>query len=256
MVSHGDARLADLVVDLVGFPELDEFRRALLAALRVFVPSDYATLNDVGPEPGDVHMLADPEIDQALMDAFAELADQNPLVERYHATRDGRAYRFSDVVALEEFQSRPICRAVYEPLGVAHQLAFTLPGSHGRILAIALSRGGADYTDDERDFVNAARPVLIQMYRNAVAFSRARLFLEEDGLAETLAGAGLTPREASVLSSVAHGRSNADTGAALGISDRTAQKHLERCYRKLSAPDRSAAAQIAWRLARDEQGES
>jgi DNA-binding CsgD family transcriptional regulator len=254
-VSHGDARLADLVIDLVGFPDLDEFRRALLAALRVFVPSDYATLNDVGPEPGDVRMVADPEVDQAVVDAFAELADQNPLVERYLATQDGRAYRFSDVVAPEELESRPIWRAVYEPLGVAHQLAFTLPGSYGRILGVALSRGGADYADDERDFVNAARPVLIQLYRNAVAYRRARLFLENDGLADTLGGAGLTPREASVLSSVAHGRSNADTGAALGISDRTAQKHLERCYRKLGTPDRSAAAQIAWRLARDEQGE-
>jgi DNA-binding CsgD family transcriptional regulator len=256
MVGHGDARLADLVIDLVGFLDLDEFRRALLAALRVFVPSDYATLNDVGPEPGDVHMLADPEVDRAVVHAFAELADQNPLVERYLATQDGRAYRFSDVITSEELESRPIWRAVYEPLGVAHQLAFTLPGGYGRILGVALSRGGADYTDDERAFVNTSRPVLIQLYRNAVAYRRARLFLENDGLAETLGGAGLTPREASVLSSVAHGRSNADTGAALGISDRTAQKHLERCYRKLGTPDRSAAAHRAWRLARDEQGQS
>jgi DNA-binding NarL/FixJ family response regulator len=53
---------------------------------------------------------------------------------------------------------------------------------------------------------------------------------------------GLTPREAAVLALVADGRSNTDVAAALGISDRTVAKHLERAYRALGVESRTAAA--------------
>lgn len=51
-----------------------------------------------------------------------------------------------------------------------------------------------------------------------------------------------------LLALVARGRSNRDTGAILGISERTVQKHLEHCYRVLELPGRSATAKMAWGL--------
>jgi DNA-directed RNA polymerase specialized sigma24 family protein len=47
---------------------------------------------------------------------------------------------------------------------------------------------------------------------------------------------------------VPRGRSNRDTAAILGISPRTVQKHLENCFRKLGVSDRSAAAELAWKV--------
>jgi DNA-binding CsgD family transcriptional regulator len=169
---------------------------------------------------------------------------------------DGRAYRFSDVISVEELQALDLYREVYAPMGVEHQIAFTLPATPGRVLAIALSRGDRDYTDAERDLINRARPFLIQAWRNAIEHTALRdeVAARAPGArlpAKVPAGAfaeeGLTSREAEVLVLVARGRSNRDAGAILGISTRTVQKHLERCYRKLGVTDRSAAAEVAWR---------
>ena len=57
---------------------------------------------------------------------------------------------------MEELQATALYREVYEPLGVRHQIAFTLPALPGRIVGIALSRGEPDFTDDERDLLDRA----------------------------------------------------------------------------------------------------
>jgi DNA-binding NarL/FixJ family response regulator len=57
---------------------------------------------------------------------------------------------------------------------------------------------------------------------------------------------GLTPAETEVLTHVAHGQSNADIAAALGVSERTIGKHLQRTYHNLGVTNRSQAATLAW----------
>jgi len=56
-----------------------------------------------------------------------------------------------------------------------------------------------------------------------------------------LAHLGLSRRETEILSWVAHGKTNAEIGAILGISPRTVQKHLERIYGRLGVENRHAA---------------
>jgi DNA-binding NarL/FixJ family response regulator len=55
---------------------------------------------------------------------------------------------------------------------------------------------------------------------------------------------GLTERQAEVMVLAVHGRSNRATAEALGLSERTVQKHLERCYRTLGVSGRSDAADL------------
>jgi DNA-binding NarL/FixJ family response regulator len=64
-----------------------------------------------------------------------------------------------------------------------------------------------------------------------------------------LQGLGLTKRQSEVLRLVAMGHSDEDAANALGIAIRTAQKHLEHCYRTLEVGDRSQAARLAWAAA-------
>ena len=52
---------------------------------------------------------------------------------------------------------------------------------------------------------------------------------------------GLTPRESEVLAWVAKGKTNADVGAILQMSDRTVQKHLAHIYQKLGVETRTTA---------------
>jgi len=248
-----EARVLALVAEVIGLTSLAEFRTGVLEAIKAAVPSDYASLNHIGPGGQAIAVAMVPEAPQALYEKFARLAHQNPLVRRHAETLDGRAYRFSDVVTQQELHALEIYREIYRVLRVEHQLAFTLPARQSHVLAIALSRESPDYTRADCEFVNLARPFLIQAFRNAAERDRlegARRSAEGMGMAEGLREAGLTSREADVLRLVAHGGSNADIAADLGVSARTVQKHLERAFPKLGVRDRSAAAAKAWQLAR------
>jgi DNA-binding CsgD family transcriptional regulator len=237
--------------------DLDELIEGLLAAFDRNLPSDFVSINDVGPDPERVIAVIRPEQPEGLYRAYGEYAFQNPLMARYMETLDGRPYRFSDVISQAGLHALDLYQHVYRPMGVEHQMAFTLPATPGRILAIALSRGDPDYSDAERDLIERARPFLIQAWRNAVEHTALRDELAGrpgrsqpvDGLPlGALRDRGLTQRQAEVLSLVARGRSNRDAGAMLGISERTVQKHLEHCYRILGTSGRSAAAELVWSL--------
>lgn len=245
--------LLELVGDVCGLLAIDELRHGLLDALHRALPSEYISLNDIGPGPREVVALIRPDASAELFDRWARLAHENPLLQHYLRTQDGRAMRFSDVCSREHLHGLALYREVYRPMGVEHQLAFTLPASPRRVLAIALSRGERDYSDEERDFADRARPFLIQAYLNAIAYQSARAGIETSSsatpLLESLLAAGLTQREAQSLRLVALGRSNHHVAEALGISHRTVGKHLERGFRKLGVSDRSTAAARVWELA-------
>jgi DNA-binding CsgD family transcriptional regulator len=237
--------------------ELDELIDGMLAAIQRNVPSDYVSLNDIGPDRDRVISVMIPPAPEDLYRAFGEYAFQNPLMRRYLETFDARPYRFSDVISTEEYHRLDLYREVYAPLAVEHQMAFILPATPGRVIAIALSRGDPDYSDDERELVERARPFLIQAWRNAIEHTALRdevaarapgSRLPSSVPAGAFAEHGLTARETDVLVLVARGRSNRDTAAILGISPRTVQKHLENCFRKLGVSDRSAAAELVWQV--------
>lgn len=239
-----DAKVLALVGDVMGLTDLEEFRRGLLEALRAAIPSDYASLNHLGPQPGDVTVLMVPPASEEIYATFGRLAHQNPLVRRHLATGDGRAYRFSDVVSPDELHALEIYHEVYVPLRVEHQLAFTLPAPPAHVIGVALSRLAPDYTRADCELVDRARPYLIQAFRNAVELDRRG----GGAMREKLQGAGLSEREAEVVALVAHGGSNAAVAEQLGLSPRTVQKHLENAFRKLGVADRSEAAMRAWEL--------
>jgi DNA-binding CsgD family transcriptional regulator len=78
---------------------------------------------------------------------------------------------------------------------------------------------------------------------------RVLLLLEErpsagahtSNLFRSLQAHGLTLREAEVLSWVAQGKTNIETGMILSMSSRTVQTHLDHIYRKLDVHSRAAA---------------
>ena len=234
---------------MIGLLDLDELCSGLLRALREAVPSEFCALNELPADLPNTISLTEPAVPPALHVAFARLGAQNPLVQHYLRTHDGRATRFSDVLTRRELHRLELYRAVYRPLGIEYQVAFTLPASSQRILGVALSRAGRDFTARERDLLNIARPYLIQAYRNALAHTLLARGAGRQIVPADLAALGLTQRQAQVLRLVAMGHSGKDTAAALGITARTAQKHLERCYRVLGVNDRSQAAQLAWAAA-------
>jgi DNA-binding CsgD family transcriptional regulator len=256
-----DEPLLELIGEVSGLLDLNEFRAGLLDALRRAVPADWISLNDLGPDPESAFVLIDPPVPRDAHELFATWAHENPLIQRYARTGDGRAYRFSDVTTPAELHGLSLYREFYGPIGLEHQVAFTLPRQPNRLLGLALSRRDRDFTDDEVALLDRARPFLIQAYRNALDYSslRAELSLARaaqlppDGarLRDQMAVRGVTAREVEVLRWAAAGRSDADIGAGLGISARTVQKHLQRGFRKLAVSTRADAARLVWTLAGD-----
>lgn len=242
---YDDTALLDLVGEVMGLLDIDELRQGILEAFHRAMPLRWSSLNEVGP--GGVVALVEPYMDEVWHARFAELAHENPILQRWQRTLDGRAYRFSDVTTREQLEATRLYQEVYVPNEIHHQMAFALPSDQERILAIVLHRSDRDFSDEERDFCNRARPFLIQAYRNAVAHGEAAEQTPA-ALEKVLVAKGLTIREAQVLKLVALGGSNRDVGARLELSDRTVQKHLERAFRKLGVATRSAAAARAWEL--------
>jgi DNA-binding CsgD family transcriptional regulator len=253
MARSADARLLALIGDVLGLVDLPELRDGLLVALDRFVPSDWVSINEIGPTPADMQSVIRPEVPQRLHQTWAEYGHENPLVARFARTLDTRPYRFSDVLSRAELHALPLYQNFYAELGVEYQIAFVLELAPPHYVGVALSRSGQDFTNTERTLLDRARPYLIAIYRTAIAHSalaaELRLRAHDDPHVKRLLERGLTSREADVLTRVAHGRSNRDVAVEIGVSERTIGKHLQRCYRKLGAADRSHAATIVWDLA-------
>ena len=133
----GGAEIADGVLELVadtqGLLALDEFRVGLLAALQRVVPSEFVSLNDVGPAPEDFRVIVRRSLGEELVRLLGSLAHENPLIERCRQTGDGRACRFSDVVSRDELRAT----AVYRVLRAARRRAPDRVHAPGRAGAVA-----------------------------------------------------------------------------------------------------------------------
>ena len=246
-----ERRTLALIGDVIGLLDLEELCHGLLRALREAVPAEWCALNEVPADLPRTISITEPAVPAQMHVAFARHGPENPLVEYYMQTHDGRATRFSDLVTRRELHRLNLYREVYRPLGVEYQIAFTLPSSSQRVLGIALSRAERDFTAGERDLLNLARPYLIQAYRNALAYTELAGGAGRQIVVADLRALGLTRRQSEVLRLVAMGHSDQDAASALGMSVRTAQKHLEHCYRTLEVGNRSQAARLAWAAARD-----
>lgn len=70
--------LLQLIGDTQELAELAEFREELLHALERAIPSDWISLNDIGPAPGDVVVVANRTPPSDLLEHYIRYADQNP----------------------------------------------------------------------------------------------------------------------------------------------------------------------------------
>lgn len=241
-----DKRTLEIVGEVIGLLELKDLCRGMLRALREAVPAEWCALNELPANLPHTISLTEPPVPPEVHAAFAKYGLQNPLAAYYLRTSNGRAMRFSDLLTRRELHRLELYREVYTQLGVEYQIAFTLPSGSHQVLGIALSRGKRDFTATERALLNLVRPYLIQAYRNALAHTALARGAGRQIVLDDLTALGLTTRQAEVLRLVAMGRSDHDAAAALGIGVRTAQKHLEHCYRTLGVGDRSQAARLAW----------
>ena len=124
------------------------------------------------------------------------------------------------------------------------------------LLAALFTRVHASGAPEERDALHAAiatfdslgasRPAdaCRAMLRTA-GVPLPRRSSAQEGVPDDLRALGVTARELDVLRLLAEGHTNKDVAAALYLSPRTVEKHVERLLLKTGAPNRTALAALA-----------
>lgn len=104
-------------------------------------------------------------------------------------------------------------------------------------------------TQGARGFVakDAAREELSAAVLHVITEGRRQQSQSSAGSAPTTKAPDLTEREVQVLTGMSRGRSNAEIGRELFLSEDTVKTHARRLFRKLGAADRAQAVAVGYR---------
>ncbi len=239
-------------------------RRQLLTALRSLIPHDLGACHRMQPSRREVAAWYEPERKPLPVahQEFWRLIQAHPLNKVVFA-HPSKAWKLSDVVPRKEFRRTELYAALYRPLGVDCEITAVLPDPQapGTFFLLSLHRGGADFTERERNCLNLLLPHIARaQYRLAPGGSRGRaedilsdeahfrLWLEQQSSWQ------LSRRETAVLFWLCQGKTNNEIGIILGIAGRTAETHALRLYPKIGVENRyGAITTIAHMAARDGQ---
>jgi DNA-binding CsgD family transcriptional regulator len=242
--------LLTTVAEIHGVRLFADFPRAVLRAVARLVPCDMASFNTVETSRRRMHSVAEPAsvvASPATVEGLASLMHDHPLLAHHLASRDARPVMLSDLVTRRQFRDSALYWEFYRPIGIDHQMTVALTLGLDSSVGIALSRCGADFTEQERALLEILRPHLARAFatlggEQEMARRRARAAV---GSGRSPAAATthweLTHREAEIMVLLAGGASNAELGDALRISPLTVKKHLEHIYQKLRVHRRGAA---------------
>lgn len=152
----------------------------------------------------------------------------HPLAEAAFTPRSD-IVRISDVTSPGQWSRHPLYTEVLRPRDVpAHSVFVPLTVSRDEVSFLMLNRD-RDFTDNEVDALRVLQGGLTVLLR-----TRGRA-----------AGTPLSAREVDVLELLAGGYTVSRAAHALGISPRTAAKHVESIHHKLGTQDRVSTVRVA-----------
>jgi DNA-binding CsgD family transcriptional regulator len=238
--------------------DLESFKNHVLKTITTVVPSEFTTYNELDlrtskniwewePTPSDF-----PELTKI----FARYMGENPCLDYFQRTSDGRATKISDFLTQRELRKLGYYNEYLRRAGIEHRMSIVFPKAPSSVVALALGRSGKDFSERDRLLLDLLRPHLMQAYDNAAALARIR----REGSAhpspmkdvllsrESLKLLGLTNRETEILVGIAQGRTNKQIAANLYVSPFTIKTHLQHVYRKLGAESRTEALARALKL--------
>jgi pimeloyl-ACP methyl ester carboxylesterase/DNA-binding CsgD family transcriptional regulator len=251
------------VTEAVGATQFDLFGWSLGAAVaalwaaeepetvsRLVLYGGWATGRDVGDEDSRRHLLGLLAThwglgSDLLTDLFAPDADAG--TRRAQAQYQRAASSAETAVALlglaYELDVRPALPRIEAPTLVLHRREDrAAPAAQSRVLADAIP--GAQLVELE------GRSHLPAFGDSRAVVDQARLFLGLPKLRRAVP-TGLTPRQEEVAALVADGLTNRELAERLGITERSAESHVERIRLRLGF--RSRAQVAAWYVARGPQ---
>jgi DNA-binding CsgD family transcriptional regulator len=193
-VREDDVRkMLGYVTELSSLEHPEEFRTGVLPGLRDLVPSHIASYNEVDFSREWMFAADDPpgSMTSDAPEVFVKYGEQNPLVSRFQRTRDGRAYKWSDLMTRRELHATELYELAYRPMRVEYQMAICLPSPEELVIGIAFNRERRDFGERDRTLLNLVRAPLVQAYRTVERYAALTQRLEamEQGMGR--AGTGV-----------------------------------------------------------------
>lgn len=235
------------ILELNSFRDLTEFRRALPGLMLRLIPADCFVwhellINESGPHCVDwiesIPGVFLPWLEQAIP-AFPE----HPFNASFFGNPDPTPLMFSDFYTLEELYQTRLWQVAYAPMTDSpvgtwcRQLSVPVHLHPGLISSLNFSASKNAFTERDREVLNIMRKHFKQAYQNTeAATARAA------AVSPSLMPFQLTAREAEVGLWLAEGKSNPEIAAILGLSIRTAEKHVGSILAKLGVENRTTAA--------------
>jgi DNA-binding CsgD family transcriptional regulator len=222
------------------------FAQETVLTLSEFVASELTTLSECDLVSGRRLVVGTPGVRLSARDieCFDRHFFEHPLV-RYHGFEGGRVTRrISDLLSRSDFRRSAIYADYYRHVGLEHTVAVPLLIDEHRLVSVVLNRRGLDFSERDCERLEVLRPHLAFLYRQASRQDATPAHADAATLLPAAPDAvpeGLTARESEVLHRLAHGKTDAEIAALLGLSPRTVQKHLEHIYIKLGVETRTAA---------------
>jgi DNA-binding CsgD family transcriptional regulator len=219
------------------------FARHGLASLPRLVPSELATLSfcDLDTRHRRVTSDVPGAISARESAAFDRHFHAHPLLRAHGRNPQASTRRMSDLVRAQDFRRSALYNEYYRPIRIEHAVAVPIHEQRGVLVGFVLNRSGRDFSDRDRDCLEAIRPHLGTLYRLTIGAEGPRAAWGVPSCISPGRTERLTPREREVLQWLSGGKTDRDIACILGISPRTVHKHLQRVYEKLGVETRTAA---------------
>jgi DNA-binding CsgD family transcriptional regulator len=180
--------LEDLTAALADVRDTPSLATALAEALLRHIPGVSASYNEVHLATGRAYarIVPTPRADWwgRFQPIFEAHLHENPLLAVVQEHGHLAAATWTDVDPEGRFRSTRLFRDFYLPLGIEGQLVAAATDDDGTIVAVAVNRGRAPFTDAERAILDASLP-LARLARRLVAVDAERralrAVLEADG---------------------------------------------------------------------------
>ena len=225
------------------------FARHGVAGLRGLVASDLSHLSVCDLDSGHRSVVSDVPgaISRRQVEAFDRHFHDHPLVRAHRRNPAAATVRISDLLPAADFRRTPLYVDYYREIRIDYAMAVPIHVHRNELVSFVVNRSRRDFSDRDRERLEAIRPHLGNIYRLTRAAEGPRAaWGVPPADRQPRPDPHLTAREREVLDWLSGGKTDRDIGTILGISPRTVHKHLQRIYEKLGVETRTAAVARAY----------
>ncbi|HET6406646.1 MAG TPA: helix-turn-helix transcriptional regulator [Chthoniobacteraceae bacterium] len=173
--------LSPLLLRLYSELNPDRYVRVLLEVVKELVPADSVVLNifEIATSRYTVRTLPERIAEPGEVELVGRYLNESPFPPYFVATGDTQWKMTTDFMPLEDFHATQLHRLGLSRWGINQQMCGLLGQFDGAAHAITINRTRRDFTERDRDVLNAIHPHLVTSYLNVQAFREKQHTLSE-----------------------------------------------------------------------------